>query len=163
MKFRAKKPEGEGGATFLKLKDGESIKGVFRGDPFDFQSHWKGGSVACTGADCDFCAKGEEPSFRFRINFVVKENGAYVAKLWEQGWRVYESLQGLDASGYNLEETPVQISRRGSDKNNTTYNVLPVPNAALTEEHLAALKAVKLHDPCPRPPKEEKKESDNFL
>lgn len=163
MKFRAKKPEGEGGATFLKLKDGESVKGVFRGDPFDFESHWKNGSVPCPGAGCEFCAQGEAPAFRFRINLVVKENGAYTAKLWEQGWRVYEALQGLDVSGYDLEKTAVQVTRRGSDKNNTTYSILPIPNAELSEDQLKAIGDTKLHDPCPRPPKEEKSEASGFL
>jgi len=137
----------------LSLKDGEAVKGVFRGDPHPFRQHWvDGSSTFCPGkgGNCQLCAAGDKSSFRFRINFVLQENGAWVAKVWEQGWKAYQDLKSLHESDYDLEKTVVKISRRGSGKNDTAYTVLPVPNGVLGQKDLAAVSAVPLHDLSPR-------------
>ena len=146
MKFKDIPSESAG--TFLKIKPGESIVGIFRGEPHDYRTHWVNNrSQECTGDGCDNCGQGVKSAFKFRINFMVKEGNAYVAKIWEQGARVYNSLKALSAD-YNLEETVVKISRQGSGKDDTVYSVLPLPppKGSLSKEALSAIKDVKLHD-----------------
>lgn len=146
MKF----PDTEGsmdGKNYLKLKDKESARGVFRGDPYLFRIHWTGQkSAVCSGVSCPHCKVGEKSSFRFRINFLLRENDQFVAKIWEQGWKVYLQLKALHESDYDLEKTTVKVSRTGSDKNDTSYAVLPVPNGILSPEGEAKLRGIPLHD-----------------
>lgn len=146
MKFKEKLPST--GKYFLRLKSGDSVKGVFRGEPYDFKQHWvnQRGSV-CEGDGCPHCKEGKKPSFRFRLNFVLSENGAMVAKIFEQGWMVYESLRSLHGADYDLEKTVVQITRHGSGQD-TTYSVIPLQGAKgqVTEGFEKQLGAVALHN-----------------
>jgi hypothetical protein len=123
--------------NFLKLKSGESATGVFRGDPVDFKNHWlqaEKRSVLCKGKDeCEHCKAGDKPKFRFRLNFVVNENGAFVAKIFEQGWTVYEALKAIHEGGYDLTKHKMKVTRHGSGTD-TSYNIIPVPNGALPKE-----------------------------
>lgn len=151
MKFKDLPQETSGG-SFVKIGAGESVIGVFRGEPHDFRQHWVGDrSEICLGGSsgdgCVHCANGIRPTFRFRINFMVKEGNAYIAKIFEQGRRVYDQLKGLHAD-YDLEQTVVKISRQGSGKDDTVYSVLPLPppKGSLSKEALSAIKDVKLHD-----------------
>lgn len=145
MRFSAirDKQDGGGKAAFVKLADGESIKGVFRGDPVHFKQHFVNNTGAlCPGlATCEHCKAGLKPAFRFRLNFVTNENGAYVAKIFEQGWIVYESLGSLHEE-YDLQKTVVKITRKG-EKQNTSYTIIPLPNG-LTDEQAAKIAAVPL-------------------
>lgn len=146
MKFRDKTEGARGGNDFVKLADGESIIGVFRGDVYDFKQHWDNGAkrgVLCTGREgCALCLKGEKPSFRFRLNLLLKEADAYVPKIFEQGWTVYENLRALH-SDYDLEKTIIKITRSGTEKN-TSYTILPVKNGGLTEKQDVDLSKVQL-------------------
>lgn len=153
MRFKHynKSEEGGGGKNFLKIADGKSVVGIFRGDPREIQTHWIGSrSYICTeDASCQHCQAGLDPSFRFRINVIINENGAYVAKVWEQGKRVYNQLAALAESGYELEKTIVQISRQGDTKDNTVYTVLPRPGKlgivdAVTEKKIASVALIPL-------------------
>src|SRR5258706_16459552 len=98
MKF---KDSTEGTKNLLKLKDKDTIRGVFRGEIYDFRQHWEGNkSFPCPGkTQCDKCAKGDKSSFRFKVNFIIKENGMYIAKVWDQGWTVYQLLKALHEGG----------------------------------------------------------------
>jgi hypothetical protein len=124
------------GKPFLKLKDKESVRGVFRGDPYDFRQHWiNQKSVLCTGATtCTQCKEGLKSTFRFRLNFFVKDDqGGYSPKIFEQGWTVYSQLRDLHGADYDLEKTVVKITRSGSGTD-TSYSVVPLPNGLLTKE-----------------------------
>lgn len=146
MKF--KKNESSAGKHFVKLKAGEKIKGIFRGDPLEFRIHWTANrSSDCPGADqCEHCKTGLKAKFRFRINFITKENETYVAKIFEQGWVTYEILDSLHEP-YNLEKTVVEVTRRG-EALNTSYTVVPVPppNGQVSPELEKKLSAIILHD-----------------
>jgi hypothetical protein len=134
---------------FLSLKGGQSVQGVFRGDPHVFRIHWPKGGVKtlCPGRDvCEKCKSGEKNSFKFAINFVVRENGAMTAKVFEGGWKIYCALADLQKSGWNLEMTTVQLSRTGSTQSDTVYSVTPIPNGELKNGALKTVAAVKLHD-----------------
>lgn len=132
--------------NLLKLKGGESVKGVFKGDPYEFRQHWENNKpYPCLGQGlCERCANGEKASFRFQINIIVKENGESVAKVWEQGWTVFLALKALHEGGYDLEKYLMKISRTGSTKNDTVYSVVPVPNGLLTPAQLKEIASVKL-------------------
>lgn len=131
--------------NLLKLKAGEEIRGVFRGDPVDYRQHWhQNRGVICPGRHkCELCNAGEKSAFRFRINFIVNENGAYVAKVFEQGRAVYEALKALHTD-YNLEKHQMKIKRLGSGTE-TTYNILPVPNGNVTDELEKKLSAIPVN------------------
>lgn len=145
MKFQ-EKGEGSFNKDFLKLKSGESVRGIFRGDPFEFRQHWVGQkSFVCNGEGCEYCKKGIKAVFRFRINFIVNENGAYTAKVFEQGWMVYDQLRSIHGD-YNLEKTIIKITRQGSGTD-TTYTILPLPppNGVVTDTLETQLSKVTLH------------------
>lgn len=134
-----------GGKNYLKLKAGESVRGVFRGDPVDYRMHWVGGrGVDCPPKDCPHCATGDKSGFRFRVNFVLNENGAYTAKVFENGWGVYEAMRALHEGDYNLEHHLVKLTRHGSGKE-TSYSIIPVPNGTLAASQEALVSAVALH------------------
>lgn len=145
MKFP---PKNETGAKNLViLKDNENITGVFRGELFEFRQHWidKQPSVCAGRQECAHCKGGLKPSYRFRLNFVMRdpESGQRVAKLFEQGWTMREQLEALNED-YPLESTVVRIQRKGSGMNDTTYTILPVKGGALNPEQEKELEAVPL-------------------
>lgn len=131
----------------IRLKDGESISGVFRGEPYDFRQHWIDNRPQfCSGVSCPECEKKLRSSFTFRLNLVVFEKGIFVAKIFEQRSTVYKQLKNLHRSGYDLTKTVVTITRFGKSKDDTTYSILPTPNKTFTPQLEAALAKVELHD-----------------
>jgi len=128
--------------NFVKLKDGESIQGVFRGSVYEFRQHWKDNrGTLCTGSGCALCVE-KKPGFRFRLNFITPEGGQQVAKIFEQGWTVYEAMRALHTE-YDLETTIVKITRYGTGTD-TSYSILPVKNGTLSEEQQAKLAEIPL-------------------
>jgi len=141
--------------NFVRLKDKEKITGIFAGEPFVFKDHWVGThSEMCTGAMCAHCANKQKPKFRFHINFITKVGEEYQAKIFAQGWTVYEALKNLHESDYNLESTIVTITRNGTDTN-TTYSILPAKHHQVTNELQEKLKKVPLLELDPRQFKKE--------
>lgn len=148
MKFSAEGGTSGGidGKHFVKLKDRESIVGVFRGDPHDFRQHWVNNrSSICSGSECKLCADKNKNTFRFRVNFITKENEVYVAKVFEQGWTVYEQLKALHEGDYPLDKTIVRITRSGTGQQ-TTYTIIPVPKGDITPDIEKKLSVVALHN-----------------
>lgn len=147
------KDSGNGG-TFVRLKDGDSVVGIFQGAPLDYRQHWsqaEGKGYVCPETkECPRCAKGEKSGFRFRLNMVISENGVYVAKIFEQGWTVYKSLDQLNKE-YPLDKTVVKITRSGSDKSDTTYSIIPVRDQP-SPEKLAEIARIELLNLSPEKP-----------
>lgn len=108
------KSGGQGGGVegLIKLKSGESVTGILRGEPHEFEHAFK---------------PADKPKFRFRLNMVVSENGALVAKVLEGGWKLYVQLKTLSEAGWDLEKTYTKISRQGSTMNDTTYSATVIP------------------------------------
>lgn len=133
--------------NYLRLKDKESVKGVFAGEPYSFRRHWVvNKSVPCTeDLKCPHCIAGLRATFSFRINFLIKENDNYVCKIFEQGWSVYQLLKQIN-SEYDLEKHIVKISREGSGPNDTNYTILPVPNGLIKDDLAKKLIKIELHD-----------------
>src|SRR6266850_4543563 len=111
--------------NFFKLKNGESVAVVFVGEPYDFKQHWinQKPSLCTQNSDCPQCKRGNKPSFRFRLNGVVREGEEYVCKIWEGGWTIYENLMVINGE-YPLEKTALKITRKG-DGTDTTYPMIP--------------------------------------
>lgn len=118
--------------SFIKLKSGESIKGVFRGEPRCFFSIFNDKT--------EYEAYVPGSSFRFKIPFVVKENGAYVAKIFSQGKRFWEMLKKCKEK-YGLDKV-FEISREGSTKDDTVYSLLY--EGDLSKDELEQIGKVKL-------------------
>lgn len=132
-------PETGGSKWYLKLKDKESVAGVFRGNPHEFYVVWENGKSNVVDES------NPDGKFRFRINFVVKEGDNYAPKIFENSRTVYEMLKELSKE-YDLETTVIKITRSGSGTD-TTYSLLPLLKQALTPEataHLAGLQLLEL-------------------
>lgn len=133
--------------NFMKLEDGQRVKGVFRGDPKIFRTHWIGGrSHLCTGRDtCEHCKAGDKSKFRFLINFVSKVDGVWMAKVFEQGYGVYKDLKEMHENDYDLENTCITLSRSGKGTD-TRYSIIPTKNNGdLKPADFKALGAVPLN------------------
>lgn len=151
----------EDSKNFIRLKDGESVRGVFRGDIHEFHTHWSGTRTqVCTGPGCVLCKENPsvKPAFRFRLNLVVKDGEGYAAKIFENGWKVYQQLREINDE-VPLESILVKIGRTGSGKNDTSYTVIAVPNGTVNADLEAKLKQVQLLDL--RPAAEGKEVSDS--
>lgn len=133
--------------NFIKIKDGESVTGIFKGEPVEFYIHGnQADTTACEGEGCPRCKAGEEKRFRFRLNFICKQQGAIVCKIFEQGKRVYRMLKDLNEMS-SLETTTLMIKRTGSSKDDTTYTIIPAMNAQLKPDEIEKLVAsVQLND-----------------
>lgn len=126
---------GTGAASFLKLVDGQSVTGVFRGELMEFWQKWPKG-----GAKELFYEPTTGASSRFRLNFVFKEDGKAIAKIFEFGTVVYNMLAELQEN-FDLEKTTIKITRRGSDKN-TQWMLIPL--GPIDPKGIKAIEAVDL-------------------
>jgi hypothetical protein len=113
MSWDRMKTKGEGG-MFVKIKDGESIEGVFRGEPYTYYSAFKDPN--------EYQHWSEGKSFRFKISFLVKEGEEWKAKIFQQGSRVAKDLLAVKEE-YGLDNV-FKIKRTGSDKDDTKYSIL---------------------------------------
>lgn len=138
-----------GGGLYISLEDGKRIQGIFRGDPAIFHTHWFGKGrrpAKCVGKKtCEHCAAGNEAKFRFAINFITKEDGVWVAKIFEQGYLLLKKMKALHEGDYNLEETLVNVSRSGTELD-TEYSVLPAKNnGGLKAADFKSIQAIPLN------------------
>lgn len=139
---------------FLKLKDKESIRGVFVGEVHHFYIKWVGNkSVEATENDPD-------GKVRFRCNFIAPaSDGVLAVKVWDFPYSVFIQIKGINAE-YPLEKTKVKITRLGSGTE-TQYQIMPLlgQKDILTDEQLSAIKSLQLHQ---LDKKSKKTESDSF-
>jgi hypothetical protein len=126
MKFRKDLPESQTAGTYLKLKDQESVTGIFRGNTHEFFSVWENKKAIIVPEGTPGA------KFRFRVNFVVKDGTTYVPRIFEQGQTVYEIMAELHEE-YNLEQTVVKITRKGTELD-TTYTLLPLLKHEISQE-----------------------------
>lgn len=144
------KHEGNGTSNYLKISDGKSATGVFRGEIFEFWQSWpKGGTKQI------FDEPTAGASSRFRFNFVTREDGKAIAKVWEFGLTVYNMLAEI-SENFDLETTQIKITRRGTDKN-TQWMIIPlgaIPAAGLKEVSAVPLNILNGRDNTPPLPDE---------
>jgi hypothetical protein len=131
----------------LSLKDGESKVGVFRGEPFQFYQHWVNGrTFPCSlksPAGCEHCKAGNKGSWKFRINFIVLEEGQFVAKVFDGGGKLYDQIVALGKE-YDLSTYKMKISRTGTTKDNTVWSAMPAKDGAIPPSELALIEKVQL-------------------
>lgn len=140
MKFTKReipKSENGGSTVFLRLKDGASINGVFRGEIYEFYSKWVGNKSHITNAD------DPDGKTRFRLNLVTLEDGKFVAKIWEFGLNIYNQLADINEE-YDLTKTKVKITRRGTGTD-TTYMLLPLVKEPIPAKTMKEIEAVHLN------------------
>lgn len=148
MKF-PERQENQNAKALLKLKAGESVVGVFRGEPRIFRQHWEivGGQkrpIECGGVrGCERCKVDPKTVHRFQLNFVTKENAVYVAKIFEGSYSSQKDLEELNKD-YPLETTVLKITRTGSGTD-TRYSFVPKPNSTLSPAQEAELSKVHLN------------------
>ena len=149
--------KGLGKENFLKLGDGEEVTGIFRGEIYRLKKHWSASrSIECIGFGCPVCPAEAESNakekdekkhrfamFRFRVNFVTTINGQWVAKIFEGGGELYDTLTNLDKK-FDVTKTVVDISRQGM-KQNTKYQITPRPDQPLTADIESMINSVRLH------------------
>lgn len=136
MKFTKREIiSGEASGRFIRLKDGESKVGVFRGEVFEFFQKWENGRSQVVDAGTP------EAKSRFRLNFVTKEDGELKAKVFEFGLTIYNQLADL-AEDYDLEQTAVKISRRGTGTD-TVYTIFPAKDQP-TQSQWKSIDAIEL-------------------
>lgn len=145
MKFD-KNPEVGSGGNFLKLKDGEEIIGILRGEVLEFTSK----IVDNRWQTCDMMDDGAK--FRFRVNFVpfknISEGFELQPKIWEQGPTIYHILKGL-ADDYEMSQTVIKVKRNGTGRD-TQYTIIPSGKFKLTPELEKQLQAIELLDLKPK-------------
>lgn len=136
MKFQKREiPAGDNsGGVFLRLKDGESVVGVFRGEIYEFYQIWENGKPQVVGKE------HEGAKSRFRLNFIAK--GELKPKIFEFGLTVYNQLAEIQED-YKVEETIVKITRRGTGTD-TVYIIIPAKEQ-LTAAQIKKLDAVELN------------------
>ena len=135
---------------FINIEPGKHVQCFIAGDPVYFRKHWIQAIQKVRfhkETDCTFCKDypDSKPSFKFRVNLIIIENGAKLAKVWEGGWQVHEDILALHDAGVDLERTPVQISaRKSGGKVKTT--IIPLMDKRLPDAHVAELKKIELKD-----------------
>lgn len=136
MKFQKRElPVGDGnGGLFLRLKDGESVVGVFRGEIYEFHQIWEGGKSHVVSEDHPGAKS------RFRLNFVPK--GESKPKIFEFGLTIYNQLAEI-SEDYEVEKTAVKITRRGTGTD-TVYIIIPAKEQP-TEKQLKLLADIPLN------------------
>lgn len=140
MNFRSNPSTGSN-ANYLKLKDQESVVLALRGDPHEYYVTWE------NSKSTEVPEGTPKAQFRFRINVVMKENGAMVSKIWEQGATIYNQLKELHQE-YDLEKTMLKVKRDGVGMD-TAYSILPM-RQELTPEQQKSIASVPLQDLAPK-------------
>lgn len=123
--------------NYLKLKDGESVVGIFRGETYSFRIKWENGKSS------HVLDPNPANHNRWKLNFVMKEGNAFVAKLWEFGVTVYDQLAEIN-SEYDLDKTKVKISRRGTGTD-TQYSILPLLKEPIPPQIMKEIESTKLN------------------
>jgi hypothetical protein len=140
MEFKTKAKQSSGGSEkFLKLKDGESVIGVFRGEIYEFHMKWVNNKSTPASLD------DPEAKTRFRANIIVPVNGKPVAKIFEFAYPVFEQMANIDKKlkekkRGGITKVKVDISRMG--EGTSTKYMLMVDDAPV---NMNAIDQVELH------------------
>lgn len=125
--------------TFLKVGDGNSVVGVFKGDPETFYRIYEDGKYKIVPKS-DVNGK-----FTFQMNVIIRENEELVAKLFQGNWHNLEDLKALHKE-YNLEETCIKISQTG-ERQSKRISFMPMIKQKPDQDEI---KKIKLLDAKPR-------------
>ena len=143
-----KKAKEAGNGSFIKLKDGDEVIGVFRGEPYLFYQEFK--------SKIEYPYKVDGASFKFRVNFVVKEKEGYVAKILQGGATLAQQISACREE-YGLD-CAYKIKRKGSGKEDTVYSVLF--KSELAPNAKKEIDAVKLLNIAPKSSSDDPRDED---
>ena len=100
----------------IEVKDGESIEGVFRGEPYVFYSIYRDQK--------EYETKVDGSSLKFKINFFEKlPGGEWKGRIFQQGNTCLKDLIEMKDE-YGLDYI-FKIKRKGSSKDDTKYHIMP--------------------------------------
>jgi hypothetical protein len=139
MRFDTPEKEPSNGKNFLKIGDGKSVVGVFRGDIHTYYQVFENGRYRVVPSTD---ANGK---FAFKINFICKDNGSLVAKIFQGNYYDYQALRELHDE-YDLEKVYTQISQTG-ERQTKRISFLPKIKQKPDEKQLAT---ILLHDLGPK-------------
>lgn len=134
--------EHSGFAARLQMKDGDTFVIKFLDDePYaNVATHWvkrKGRqSFICHGkARCPLCALGDNPRVSYCFNVVKLTDGDPLVLSWEVGIKLYRQIEkkAKAAQTSPLSKRWYALSRSGSGKDDTTYNLNALSTARLTD------------------------------
>lgn len=111
-----KAKEQSGGDLFISLKDGDSIEGVFRGEPYVFYKKFKDPTDKK-----EYEAWENGRSFNFRINFLEIKDGTFTPRIFTGGARARDPLAAVKEE-YGLN-CVFKIKRSGLNES-TRYDIL---------------------------------------
>jgi len=133
------------GGLFVRLQgDGDSVRGVFLGDPLGRELHWVDGRyVNCPGKQaCEHCGDGVKTTIRVAMNFYSLDEKAL--KVIEGGTTWFKDVVRCRTK-YGLSTRSFEVQRNGASGDpRTSYAILPDEN--LTPEQQRMLAALPLHD-----------------
>lgn len=129
----------EASGLFIKLKSGDSIDGVFVGEPYCYYQVF--------GEKAEHIDSVPGSSFRFKINVAVAQNGGFTMKILNGGLRMAKSIRKL-TSKVGFEQL-FQIEREGSGKDDTVYHIIPL--GKLTPQQVEMVKKLKKLDLASQP------------
>jgi len=116
------------------LGDGEKVVGCFRGEPYGFYRKFPDTT--------EYQDYAEGRRFRFKINFVMEEDGEWAARIFEGSKTVSEQL--LDVIEKYSQDCLFEIKRSGSGLDDTRYTIML--EKKLSKEDLVKLEAVTIKE-----------------
>jgi len=135
MEFKSRPKQALGGGDkFLKLKDGESVVGVFRGEIYEFHTKWINNKSIPASPD------DPEAKTRFRANIIVPVNGKPVAKIFEFSYPVFEQMAMINKIKGDITKVKTHIARMG--EGTSTKYMLMVADEPV---NLKAIQGIELH------------------
>ncbi len=146
---------GSGGGKFLKIEIGQSVKGVFRGEPQIYYRKWPKGGVK---VESDVPAAGFDE--RYKVNFVTQEDGVFVAKIFDCNVYIYNQIADINES-MDIETIKCKISRQSAGKG-STYMILPIIKEVISAKALAEIEAIELIPLGKQPPQPDTGDGDGF-
>lgn len=138
MKFNEEAPP-SGSKSFLKLSNGDSTIGVFKGNLEVFYQVFENGKYRTVPKDD---ANGQ---FKFRVNFITKENGVLVAKIFSGNWHDYKALKDYHEE-YNLETIFMKVTQTG-ERQTKRISFMPMTK---TKPDAATINGVALQELKPK-------------
>ena len=102
---------------YVKFKNGP-VTGVFAGKPIYYRSHSVNkAEILCPDDEtCMYCKAGNAAGRKFKVNFLVMENGMLQTKVFSSSYTTSQTLATFNKK-HPLAETIVKITRNGEGMN----------------------------------------------
>lgn len=116
---------------YLKIKDGEFIDIVIMGEPYTYYGKYQDKT--------EYKTKVPDSSFKFKLQVVVKQDGAYVGKILNGGFFLISDIkENIDENGV---DSIYRIKRKGTGTDSRYFVIF---KTKVPEEQMKSLKDVPL-------------------